>query len=73
MIPDYWWPYLYQYGVGGIVFLAGLWIILKTRACVLARRQDRFWFAVLIVGFLCYAGVHLSWYLAALYVLPEQP
>lgn len=69
-IPEYWWPYLYQYGVGLVVFLIGLWLILKYRACDLSRRNDRFWFGVLIFGFLWYAGIHLAWYLAALYVLP---
>jgi hypothetical protein len=69
-IPEYWWPYLYQYGVGLVIFLTGLALILGYRSCVLSRRQDRFWFAVLIFGFIWYAGIHFLWYLAAIYVLP---
>lgn len=65
-----WHPYLYQYGVGGVVFLIGIWLILHHRACVLSRKQDRFWFRVLIFGFFWYAGIHFLWYLAALYILP---
>ena len=65
-----WWPYLYQYGVGLVVFLIGVTLILKYRACDFSRRNDRFWFGVLIFGFIWYAGIHLAWYLAALYVLP---
>lgn len=70
-IPRIWWPYLYQYGVGVVVFGLGLLLILRTGACVPARREDRFWLGVLIGGFLWYAGIHLAWYLAALYVLPN--
>jgi len=69
-IPEYWWPYLYQYGVGLVIFLIGLVLIIKYKACVLARAQDRFWFGVLLFGFCWYAGLHLLWYLAAIYVLP---
>lgn len=73
MVPREWWPYLYQYGVGLCVFLGGLWIILRSRACVLSRANDRFWFVVLILGFGWYAGIHLLWYLAALYIDPHAP
>lgn len=69
-IPQYWWPFLYQYGVGLVIFAVGLLIILRHRACNLARQQDRFWLGVLLFGFCWYAGIHLLWYLAALYVMP---
>ncbi|HNQ22031.1 MAG TPA: hypothetical protein PKK06_02950 [Phycisphaerae bacterium] len=72
-IPEYWWPYLYQYGVGGVVFVIGLALILGYRSCNLSRREDRFWLGVLVFGFAWYAGIHLLWYLAALYVLPATP
>jgi len=51
-VPEYWWPFLYQYGVGLIVFLIGLALILGYRSCNLTRRADRLWFAVLILGLL---------------------
>ena len=69
-IPEYWWPYLYQYGVGLIIFLVGLALILGYKSCVLSRKQDRFWFGVLLFGFIWYAGIHLVWYLFAIYALP---
>jgi hypothetical protein len=72
VIPEYWWPYVYQYGVGLVVFVTGMTLILKYKSCVLARRQDRFWFGVLIFGFIWYAGLHLLWYLAALFILPPD-
>ena len=70
-IPEYWWPYLYQYGVGLVIFLIGLFIILRYRSCVLSRQNDRFWFGVLIFGFVWYAGIHFFWYLAALKIMPD--
>jgi hypothetical protein len=69
-VPEYWWPFLYQYGVGLIVFMIGLALILGYRSCNLTRRADRLWFAVLILGLLWYAGLHFLWYMAALYVMP---
>jgi hypothetical protein len=57
--------------VGAVIFLVGLWLIIRHRSCVLGRRQDRFWFAVLIFGFCWYAGLHLVWYLAAIYIHPQ--
>ena len=72
MVPEFWWPYLYQYGLGVVIFLIGTYLILTRKSCVLSRRQDCFWFGVLIAGFLWYAGIHLAWYLAAIHVMPEQ-
>lgn len=69
-IPRIWWPYLYLYGVGLLIFVVGIVIILRSGACVLASRSDRFWFGVLLFGFAWYAGIHLIWYLAAIYVDP---
>ena len=72
MIPEYWWPLVYQYGVGLVIFVIGMTLIIKHRSCVLSRPQDRFWFGVLIFGFIWYAGLHLLWYLAALFILPPD-
>ncbi len=65
-----WLPYLYLYGVGAVIFVTGLTIILRSGACNLSRKADRFWFGVLLFGFAWYAGIHLIWYLAAIYVMP---
>ncbi len=71
MVPEYWWPYLYQYGVGLVIFVTGLVLILRYKSCVLSRQQDRFWFGVLLFGFVWYAGIHLLWYLAAIFIMPD--
>ena len=64
----HWFTYLYQYGLGGIVFGVGLWLIVKSGACDLGRRNERIWFIFLIVGFFWYAGLHFLWTLAALHL-----
>ena len=71
-VPAYWWPYIYQYGVGMIIFVIGLILILRYKSCNLSRQQDRLWFGVLLFGFFWYAGIHLLWYLAAIFILPES-
>ena len=69
-VPEYWWPFLYQYGVGLIIFTIGITLILRHKSCNLERQNDRFWFGVLIFGFLWYAGIHFLWYMAALNIYP---
>lgn len=69
----YWYPYIYQYGVGLVIFLIGLALILGYKSCNLKRREDRFWFGVLIFGFIWYAGFHFLWYLAAFLWHPTVP
>ncbi len=71
-IPEYWWPYLYQYGVGLVIFMIGIFLILGYKSCNLTRQRDRFWFGVLIFGFIWYAGIHFLWYMAALYIMPAE-
>ncbi|MEE9166102.1 MAG: hypothetical protein V3U24_01350 [Candidatus Neomarinimicrobiota bacterium] len=53
-----WLPYIYLYGVGGIFFLVGLWIILRYRSLNLQLKRDRSWFRVLLFGFVWYAMIH---------------
>jgi len=69
-IPEYWWAYIYQYGVGLVIFLIGLALIIGYKSCNLSRKQDRFWFGVLLFGFAWYAGIHYAWYMAAIHVMP---
>jgi len=64
-IPDHWFTYLYQYGVGGLFFLGGLILILKTGACDLRIKADRTWFTALVIGYVALATVFAVWiYLA---------
>ena len=60
-IPDHWLTYLYQFGVGGLFFLGGVIVILKTGAYNLKTKADRTWFSALIIGFLALAAVYAFW------------
>lgn len=63
-----WTSYLYLYGFGGVFFLVGIFIILKSGACQLGRGNDTFWFKVLLFGYFFYAAMHALWIVAALYI-----
>lgn len=62
-----WLPYIYLYGVGGLFFSIGLWIILRHRSLSLRLKKHRLWLVVLLFGFLWYAIMHAAIILAALY------
>ena len=62
---DPWTSYLYQYGLGSIVFLIGIVLIRRTKACVFERGSDKFWFNWLIFGFFFFAILHAVWILLA--------
>lgn len=53
-----WAPYLYLYIVGGIAFLIGMYLIIKTRSLNLEKNHHKKWLVVLIVGFIYYASIH---------------
>ncbi|MGB0952847.1 MAG: hypothetical protein ACPG31_06460 [Planctomycetota bacterium] len=61
-----WLPYLYLYGVGGILFLGGLYLVLRSGSLDLKRPGHRRWLGVLVFGLLWYMGIHLVSTLAAL-------
>ncbi len=61
-----WLPYLYLYGAGGLLFLVGLVMVLRSEAFNRRRRRDRRWLLVLVAGFLWYAVLHGALILAAL-------
>ena len=52
-------PVIYQYGVGGIVFVVGLALVTRSRALDLSTRRGKCWFATLIGGFVFYLCLHL--------------
>lgn len=66
-----WTSYLYLYGLGLVTFVIGLRVILSSRACQPGRGHDRFWWRVLLWGYVFFASLHAAWILAALY-LPFQ-
>lgn len=60
-----WTSYAYLYGNGLVVFLIGLWIVLRSGACRFGRGRDTYWFVVLLLGYLFFAALHAGWILAA--------
>ena len=58
---DPWLNYLYHYGFGIMIFLIGLFVILKTGSCELGRGRDTKWFIYLSVGMVIYASIHAIW------------
>ncbi len=60
-----WLPWIYLYGVGGLMFFAGLGIAVRSGACDLGRRRHRWWLGVMLFGYFWYAGIHLVGILAA--------
>jgi len=64
-----WLPYIYLYGVGGLLFGSGLIITLKSGSLDLKRPGHKMWLAVLIFGFIWFMVMHALWNLAALAIL----
>tara|TARA_B100000401_G_C52381976_1_gene520033 strand:+ start:130 stop:342 length:213 start_codon:yes stop_codon:yes gene_type:complete len=53
-----WLPFIYLYGVGGLAFLIGMYLIIKTRSLNLKKDHHKKWLVVLIAGFIYYASIH---------------
>lgn len=53
-----WLPFLYLYGVGGIAFVLGMVLILRTEALRTTFDRHKKWVYILLYGFLFYAGIH---------------
>jgi drug/metabolite transporter (DMT)-like permease len=64
-----WLPYIYLYGVGGLLFGSGLIITIKSGSLDLKRPGHKNWLVVLIFGFIWFMVMHALWNLAALEVL----
>ena len=61
-----WLPYFYLYGVGGGIFLIGMFIILRSRSLKPERIRHREWYHILIFGLVYYMGIHGLFTFAAL-------
>ncbi len=61
-----WLPFIYLYGVGGIAFVLGMLLILRTKALRVSFERHKKWLWVLIYGFLFYAGLHATFILLAI-------
>jgi len=61
-----WLPYIYQYGLGALVFAIGLWITLRSGSFTPSLPRHRKWLVVLLLGFVWYLVLHGALTLAAL-------
>ena len=61
-----WLPFIYLYGVGGIIFILGMILVLKSCSLDLKRRHHRIWLFILFLGFAWYVVIHSTVSLAAL-------
>jgi hypothetical protein len=61
-----WLPYIYQYGLGAVIFVIGLWITLRSGSFDPSHPRHRKWLLVLIFGFVWYMVLHGGLTLAAL-------
>ncbi len=65
---EIWLPYIYLYGVGGIFFFAGMYIVKKTKALNKEKKQHRFWLKALYGGFFFFMFLHAFLIIAAVYL-----
>jgi hypothetical protein len=63
-----WLPFIYLYGVGGIFFFSGLYLIVKSGSLNLQKKYHRSWLKVLVSGFFFFVLLHASLIIAALYL-----
>ena len=61
-----WLPYMYQYGLGGLLFIAGIFITIKSGSLNPHKLSHWRWFWTLIFGLVWYMSLHASLTLAAL-------
>ncbi|MBU0528374.1 hypothetical protein KKF86_01275 [bacterium] len=64
-----WLPYIYLYGVGGLLFAIGLIVTIKSGSLDLKRQHHKNWLLILIFGFIWFMVMHALWNLAALEIL----
>ena len=61
-----WLPFIYLYGVGGIAFSIGMFLIIRNKALILEKIHHKKWLVVLVCGFVYYAFIHGAFILMAL-------
>jgi len=57
-----WLPFIYLYGLGGILFIAGIVITIKAGSFDLGRFKHKKWMWVLLFGFVWYLMMHACLY-----------
>ena len=61
-----WLPFMYQYGLGGLLFIAGIMITIRSGSLNLNKTSHWRWFWTLIFGLVWYMSLHAFLTLAAL-------
>ncbi|HCV46160.1 MAG TPA: hypothetical protein DF909_08775 [Deltaproteobacteria bacterium] len=58
-----WLPFIYLYGLGGILFIAGIVITIKAGSFDLGRLKHKKWMWILLFGFVWYLMMHalMTW------------
>lgn len=64
-----WLPYIYLYGVGGLLFLVGVIVVVKSGSLDLKKSYHRTWLTVLFFGLIWFMVMHALWNMAALEIL----
>ena len=64
-----WLPFIYLYGLGGILFIAGIIITIKSGSFDLSRKAHKKWMWVLLFGFVWYLMMHALMTWAALDII----
>ena len=65
-----WLPFIYLYGLGGILFVAGIIITIKSGSFDLNRHAHKKWMWILLFGFVWYLMMHALMTWAALDIIP---
>ncbi|MCX7611916.1 MAG: hypothetical protein N2043_10055 [Ignavibacterium sp.] len=63
-----WLPFIYLYGIGGIFFFSGMYIIDKSGALNIKKRNHKFWVKVLYGGYFFFMFLHAFLIISALYL-----
>ena len=53
-----WLPFIYLYGVGGVAFGIGMFLIFKTNALRSNYNKHKTWIWILFYGYFFYASMH---------------
>ena len=65
-----WLPFIYLYGLGGILFVAGIIITIKSGSFDRNRHAHKKWMWILLFGFVWYLMLHALMTWAALDIIP---
>ena len=60
-----WLPFIYLYFVGGVFFVLGLFLIIRTNALEVKKINHFKWMLILIIGFFYYCLIHLIFIILA--------